>query len=183
MADWSINSYNMSTLIYEWLHGNPSAGSPPGVHHGLEADFERFAGRWPWAPREIGPGPHPWEPNEVMAAASLLSAISLRTAASRMADSPQKSSLENTGDSRLAELTDDCCGTPPGSPWPGPSLFGYRLAAGLSFLAGTLPEGSLRAAIEEVSTHMLERLVSDPISGTEGGPPTGGARRGRERDA
>jgi hypothetical protein len=112
MADWSIGSYNISTLIYEWLHGHPFAGSPLVVAHRLEADSARFTGPWPW------------EPREVMAAASLLSAISLKTAASRMPDGPQKSSLESAADTRIFELADDYCGTPPGSPWPGPSVFG-----------------------------------------------------------
>jgi len=182
MADWSIGSYNISTLIYEWLHGHPFAGSPLVVAHRLEADSARFTGPWPWEPRESGSGPNPWEPREVMAAASLLSAISLKTAASRMPDGPQKSSLESAADTRIFELADDYCGTPPGSPWPGPSVFGYRLAAGLSFLAGTLPEGSLRTAIEQVCTHMLERLLASDINpGTAGGPPTGGGAGGPGR--
>src|ERR1700691_1400780 len=57
-----------------------------------------------------------------------------------------------------------------------------RLAAGLSFLAGTLPEGSLRTAIEQVCTHMLERLLASDINpGTAGGPPTGGGAGGPGR--
>jgi len=127
----------------------------------------------------IGPGPHPWEPLEILAAASLLSAISLRTAASRLPEGSQEAAIVRTTDARIAELIDDYCGTPPGSPWPGPWPFGYGLAAGLSFLAGTLPEGSLQAAVEEVSTRILKKMV---FEGTAGGGPMGGGAHGPGRD-
>ena len=42
MAEWSISSYNMSTLIYDCLHEHPFAGSPLGEAHRLEANSARF---------------------------------------------------------------------------------------------------------------------------------------------
>jgi hypothetical protein len=166
MADWSKYT---SELIYAYVHGHPFLpGTGPSAHE-QATDLA-----------EIGPGPWPWRPQraETFAAASLLSAISLRVAASRMPGGPQKALLERTTDARIAELIDDYCGTPPGSPWPGPSPFSYGLAAGLSFLAGTLPQGSLQAAVEEVSIRVLNTAL---FEGTVGGPPTGGGAHGPGR--
>jgi len=190
MADYT------SELIYAYLRGHlffpilaetgqgPNPWSPQRVGSGPNpwSPQREVIGPWPWEPREI-PG-WPWEPREILATASLLSAISLRDAALRMPESPQKVSLERTTDARIAELIDDYCGTPPGSPWPGPSPVGYGLAAGLSFLAGTLGQGRLKDAIEEVSTQVLEttaRLAS-LADGTAGGPPTGGGAHGPGRE-
>jgi len=116
-----------SELIYAYLRG----------HLFFPVLAETGQGPNPWSPRRTGSGPNPWspkhevigpwpwEPREILAIASLLSAISLRDAAFRMPEGPQKASLERTTDARIAELIDDYCGTPPGSPWPSPSPVGY----------------------------------------------------------
>jgi hypothetical protein len=163
MTDWS--KY-FSELIYAYINGNPF---PPGT--GPVVPVHEL-------PLNAGHHHHHREPSETAAAASLLSAISLKVAASRMPQGTQKASLERATDARIAELIDDYCGTPPGSPWPGPWPFGYGLAAGLSFLAGTLPQGSLQTAVAEVSTRVLNTTV---FEGTVGGPPTGGGAHGPGR--
>jgi hypothetical protein len=67
--------------------------------------------------------------------------------------------LESAMDARIAALIDDYCGTPPGHPWPGPWQFPYSLAAGLSFVAGTLaPQSKLQTAVEEVSVRVLKKI-------------------------
>lgn len=154
---------DFSDLIYSWLHNGPEFPRQPFVAMELA---------------NTGAGPHHSERRETSAAASLLSAISLRVAASRIPEGPQTALLQRKTDARIAELIDNYCGASRDSPWPGPWPFGYGLAAGLSFLAGTLPQGSLQAAVEEVSTRILTTTV---FEGTAGGPPTGGGAHGPGR--
>jgi hypothetical protein len=178
MTDWSIYT---SQLIYAYLHGHPFVGSPQPLHHALQAEFAEAIGPgpWPWRPQReaIGPTPWPWEPREILAAASLLSAISVKVAASRMPEDQQKASLERIMDARIAELIDDYCGTPSGSPWPSPLQFTYSLAAGLSFLAGTLGQGGLQVAVEEVSMRVLEKAL-DPQPPRRSAAETGARHEG-----
>jgi hypothetical protein len=156
MADWDF-----SKLLHDILLGHVPLG--PYVPPRGMAEHLIGSGPNPWKSREIlavaDPQPSPWHSIEIQAAASLLSAISLKVAASRMMESPQKASLERSMDVRITELIDDYCGTPPGSPWPGPPSFAYGLAAGLSFLAGTLGQGALQVAVEEVSTRVLKKIT------------------------
>jgi hypothetical protein len=159
MADYT------SDLIYAYIHGHPFVGAP-------------LIAYVPIHELPIDPGPHRWKSRETLAAASLLSAISLRVTASRMPEGTQKALLERTTDARVAELIDHYCGAPPGSPWPGLGPFGYGLAAGLSFLAGTLPQGGLQTAVEDISTRILKTAL---FEGTAGGPPTGGGAHGPGR--
>ncbi len=107
---------------------------------------------------EFDHGPGRWRglevsgPDEITAAASLLTAISLKVAAVGMP------ALEGAMDARISAMIDDYCGTPPG-PWPGPWPFPYGLAAGLSFIAGTLaPQSKLQTAVQEASARVLRKI-------------------------
>ena len=154
MADWSIY---FPQLLYAYLHGHPFLpGTGPGTPPHRVAEMA-----------EIGSGPWPWEPQggfrEIQAIGSVLSAVSLRAAASGMPEGPQKTAFERAMNARIAELIDDYCGTPPHhSPYPGPTHFGYAVAAGLSFIAGTMREGGLQAAVENAALRALERVALNP---------------------
>jgi len=148
MAAWDF-----STLLHDILLGHAPLGPYVPPHAVAEHLRERIGAA------VADPQPSPWHSIEIQAAASLLSAISLKVAASRMMESPQKASLERYMDVRITALIDEYCGTPPGSPWPGPPSFAYGLAAGLSFLAGTFGQGALQVAVEEVSTRVLKKIT------------------------
>lgn len=150
MADWSVYT---SELIYAYLNGHPFVGSYiPPKHAVLSAEAATYERRL------FDPQPSPWEPAEMVAAASLLSAVSLKAAAPGLPNEQQRAALERAMDARIAELIDDYCGTPPGSPWPGPPPIAVRLAAGLSFLAATLGPGRLQATLGEVAAAILGRI-------------------------
>jgi hypothetical protein len=147
--------FNWSQLIYVWLHGHPFVGA---VKSNPEPSPWRSLDPQPSPWRALEPEPSPWRldvsgPDEIVAAASLLTAISLKVAAAGMPV------LEGAMETRISALIDDYCGTPPGHPWPGPWQFPYGLAAGLSFLAGTLaPQSKLQTAVQEVSVRILRRI-------------------------
>jgi hypothetical protein len=160
MAIWSDLG---SQVIYAALHGNPFLGSPwpPHAVLAVATDGTNLNPQpSPWLRREIfEPEPSPWARREIGAAASLLSVLSLGTAAAKLPNSPQKSALVEGLNGRVDVLIDDYCGTPPGQPWPGPPPFAYALAAGLSYVAATLEEGALQAAVLDVSTRILDRTI------------------------
>ena len=175
MADWSIYT---SELIYAYLHGHPFVGGGSGVHHRV-ADLVE-ATKSDHASVALGPGPGPWHMTELQVAASLLSAAALKSALAAAPEGSQSSSMMNALDARINSLIDDYCGTPPHSPWPGPWINGYGLAAGLSFLAGTLAQSGLREEVVEVATRVAKKAVRQAAAfdGTTGGPPTGGGAHG-----
>lgn len=149
MATWDF-----SGLIYAWLHGH--LGQTPLVPPVERAESDPQPSPWKGV-LQIGSGPNPWRA-EISVAASLMSAISLKVAAARVPNN-QNALLISSMDARIGEIIDDYCGTPPRSPWPGPSPQSYGLAAGLTFLAGTLPEESkLQAAVAEVVARVLEKI-------------------------
>jgi hypothetical protein len=136
MADWSIYS---SELIYAYLHGFHPQPSP-----WVAADPEPS----PW--RAADPQPSPWHSAELRVAASLLSAVSLKSAAAGLPDGPQKGELESGLDASIAEIIDDYCGTPHPH---------FGLAAGLSFLAGTLAQGEVQNGVRELAALVLKKTM------------------------
>jgi hypothetical protein len=140
-----------SEVIYDYL--DPF---PPGTVHGGHSGGYPVARPplvWGNKPGDNDARRPPRESGEVAAVASLLTAISLKVAAAGM---PK---LEATMDARIAALIDDYCGTPPHSPWPWPWESAYGVAAGLSFVAGTLaPQSRLQTAVAEVSVHVLRKV-------------------------
>ena len=135
MADWSIYT---SELIYAYLHGHPQPS--PWV----AADPEPS----PW--RTADPQPSPWVAAELRAAASLISAISLKSAAAGMPDGPQKVELVSGLDASIAEIIDEYCGTPHPH---------FGLAAGLSFLAGTMAHGAVQNGVRELAALVLKKTM------------------------
>ena len=147
MTDWSIYG---SSLIYMYLHGKPFL--PGSQHHPVAAHS-------PTDMRIIHePDPSPWRGDwEIQATLAILTAVSLKVAA---ADAKGATKLQQSMDQNIAGLIDEYCNTPRGSPFPGPRPIGYAIAAGLSFIAGTLQEGSLRTAVQNASASILEKTAA-----------------------
>jgi hypothetical protein len=160
-------------LIYNYLHGHPFVGgggySPKVATNFMEAVQAVVAGV-----SEVGPDPGPWKQSELHVAASLLTATALSVALSKYS---QSKGVQEWLNNRIAQIIDDYCGNGPHSPLPGVNKGAYGLAAGLTFLAGTMPENILSEAINQLGPHVV-RQIDREIERTGGPHPSGGGEQG-----
>jgi len=102
------------------------------------------------------PSPDPWR----AAAAYILSALTIRDAAEKLADTRLRSNIAQQVNSALEQFIDDYCGTPPHPrpwPWAGPVPYVFPLVSELTLIANTLAPGMLKTSLEQISTTVLEK--------------------------
>jgi len=139
---------------------------PPGRGTGPRAisSFRRAEPQpEPWeepqpVPWRVNPDPVPW------AVASLVSAVSLKEAASAMGNKEAGRQAAAIAEGAIAQILDDC-GTPPHWPPGPPPWWVFMVASEVTFIANTLQEGSLRTELLHVASQALERGVTRKETG------------------
>ncbi|SRR6266566_2397664 len=141
----------LESLIAALLH-DPTLGS--GSKHGRlwqthPTEEMSYSDKKSWG--ELNPQPLP------PGASSLIAALSLKEAASKIKEGPLKQEVLKNIEGTVTRFIDDYCGTPPhpGWPFPGPPPWPYLVASQLSLLANTFQAGSLRNDLIDVSARLI----------------------------
>lgn len=95
----------------------------------------------------------------------LISVITSQEAASAMTNKAAAEQIVAAGNLAISQFLDDYCGTPPRLipwPYPGPPPWVSVIASELVTAAHTFEEGSLRAALIELSGRVLDRVALNP---------------------
>ena len=168
MSPWVPPYFGSWEHLVQLLLHNPFLGGGGVGPHGPFTTMEYTTGQQPvpnpWraadAPssalgRVLGPSPQPWHGMVSM----IISAISMKDLASRINDKQAKGELTSRAEKALSTLIDDC-GTPPHRwPWPGPPPWSHQVVEGLTLVAHSLQEGSLRNEIPGVAGQIAEKSI------------------------
>jgi hypothetical protein len=134
-------------LVSALLH-NPFLGSGHGGKlHATHSSAE---------PRDLKlqePDPIPWRE----AVVSLIGLVSLKEAASKIANSAAKSALLQNINSAIAADIDDICPPYRRWHWPGPPPGVLGVVSTLIFVSNTLNEGSVRTELGTIASQILQR--------------------------
>jgi hypothetical protein len=126
------------------------------AHRGIYPEDLVPAVGGPTARTRQEPSPQPSQ----VAVVQLLYAAQATDLATRLPEGQQKSALKSAG-AAIDSILDDWCGTPPKFPypwpWPGPPPWVWEIASELSLVANSLPPGSLRDVIQDISVQVLQK--------------------------
>lgn len=127
-----------------WFRPSPTIGPPPNPWFGM-----------PW--QHPGPGPDPAPPATMF----LVYMSSLKVAASLLPEGQQRSELESSIERTIAAFLDDYCGTRT-HPWPppGPPPWVFTTASALTAVANSFQEGSLRNALLQVVSQLMQKAFA-----------------------
>jgi hypothetical protein len=138
-------------LIQELLH-NPFLGSghswPPKLRESASTSA-LVPGALPHPEWQFEPEPVPWR----QVAAALAQAVNAKVLAGQIGDK-----TAHNANQTIVQLLDDYCGTPPRVvpwPWPGPPPWNFAIASELNAAASALPEGAMRAGLQEVAKQVM----------------------------
>jgi hypothetical protein len=156
-----MQSIDFERLLHAALYDYPSTGGGQsgGSRHPIAAlSIINENPTWPGVnlppPRRLGGGPLFF----------LVSALSLKVAASKIPNPELRSGLESSITQAIEKALDEYCGTPPGFWPPGPPPLPYTLAAELTWVANTLQEGALQNAVSELATLVLEKASANSLA-------------------